>query len=437
MKVIHCLRNYFPDKTGGTEIYVRGLCKALAAFGVSVVIVKPNFSGTAASYVFDGISIKEYNETASPTVSLQSGVEPPAGLQAFKNILLEEQPNAVHFHETAGSTGITIYHLKAAKALGFTVFSTFHLAGNICMRNTFLYKGKHTCDGIIKINKCAACMLHYRGVKGVLPNVIAAVSPFINKKIAGRGIKKLFNYPLYIQKHYSDLQMVNKLSARMFVLSNWYRNLAIANGMDAQKITLLPPAVDMRSFAADKRLPLQNGKPMLFIYAGRIAKIKGLEVAIDALVALPSSNWELHIYGNVYDEAYYKRCLGKANNNHNIHWKAAVPHEVLLTILPQYHALLFPSLVQETMGLIVLEAMAAGLAVIGSNIWSVQEFTTNGRYGFLFEPGNTKALTELLQNILGQPSLLQTKPLQNTLAGGMELVAEKTFEAYSSVTVQP
>ena len=431
MKIIHCLRNYFPDKTGGTEIYVHGLCKALAAFGVSAVVVKPNFLGTAANYVFDGILVKEYNETAFPSAALQLGVEPPEGLQAFKNILLGEQPDAVHFHETAGSTGITIYHLKAAKALGFTVFSTFHLAGNICMRNTFLYKGKQACDGIIKINKCAACMLHYRGIKGVLPNVIAAVSPFMNKKIASRGLRRLFNYPLYIQKHLSDLQTVNNLSTTMFVLSNWYKHLLIANGMDAQKIIILPPASDIRPFQDSERPPLQYGKPVLFIYAGRIAEIKGLEVAIDALVAQQSSNWKLHVYGDVYDEAYYTRCLRKANNHQNIHWKAAVPHEVLLTKLPQYHALLFPSLVQETMGLIVLEALAAGIAVIGSDIWSVQEFTNDGRDGLLFEPGNTKALTTLLTNIIERPSLLQSTPQHNATAGGMKLVAEKMVEAYN------
>ena len=299
------------------------------------------------------------------------------------------------------------------------------------MRNTFLYKGNYACDGIIKINKCAACMLHYRGAKGVLPNVIAAVSPFINKKIAVRGVRRLFNYPLYIQKHLFDLQTVNNLSTTMFVLSNWYRNLLITNGMDAQKIIVLPPAADIQPFYDNERPPLQYGKPILFIYAGRIAEIKGLEVAIDALVALQSSNWELHIYGDVYDQAYHTRCLGKTNNHQNIHWKAAVPHELLLTKLPQYDALLFPSLVQETMGLIVLEALAAGIAVIGSDIWSVQEFTNDGRDGLLFEPGNTKALTTLLANIIKQPSLLQSTPQHNATAGGMELVAEKTFEAYN------
>ena len=108
---------------------------------------------------------------------------------------------------------------------------------------------------------------------------------------------------------------------------------------------------------------------------------------------------------------------------------------MLLERLPQYHALLFPSVVQDTMGLIILEAMAAGLAVIGSSIWSVQELTNNGRGGFLFEPGNTRALTTLLSQILEQPLLLQERLSNNATAGGMELVAEKTFEAYSGVTV--
>ena len=435
LKVLHCLSNFFPDKTGGTEIYVAGLCHALGALGVSAIIVKPNFSGTASSYVHQGLLVKEYNETSCASELLQMGMELPNGMQAFKEILLAEQPDAVHFHETAGSNGISIYHLSVAKALGLAVFSTFHLAGNICMRSTFMYKGKYACNGIIDVEKCAVCMLQYRGLKGPIPDIIAKVSPYVNNTIASNGLRKIFNYPLYVQKHIADLQMVNTISTNMFVLSQWYRQLLVANGLDAEKIIVLPPPIATPTVAEMQPLALEPGKPVNFVYAGRIAAIKGLDIAIDALVALQNNQWKLDIYGEVFDEVYYNICLQKAANHPNIHWKGGLAHNMLLERLPQYHALLFPSVVQETMGLIILEAMAAGLAVIGSSIWSVQELTNNGRGGFLFEPGNTRALTTLLSQILEQPLLLQERLSNNAIAGGMELLAEKTFEAYNGVTV--
>ena len=44
MKIIHRLRNYFPDHVGGTKIYVVALCKELKAMGMQAAVVKPSFT---------------------------------------------------------------------------------------------------------------------------------------------------------------------------------------------------------------------------------------------------------------------------------------------------------------------------------------------------------------------------------------------------------
>ena len=59
---------------------------------------------------------------------------------AFNAFLKSEKPDIVHFHELAGSNGIGINHVLAAKKYGAKVILTFHLAGYTCGTGTLIYK---------------------------------------------------------------------------------------------------------------------------------------------------------------------------------------------------------------------------------------------------------------------------------------------------------
>jgi glycosyltransferase involved in cell wall biosynthesis len=69
--------------------------------------------------------------------------------------------------------------------------------------------------------------------------------------------------------------------------------------------------------------------------------------------------------------------------------------------------MIFPSIVQETLGLIMLESMAAGVPVIGSSIWSVNELVADGVSGLIFKTGDVKSLEVVLTKILDDPIILK------------------------------
>jgi glycosyltransferase involved in cell wall biosynthesis len=407
MKIFHCLRNYYPGQFGGTEIYVAALCHELQAMGLEVAIVKPSFNREPVNYTYKGVEVFEYLEESEPAALLQVGLMPPKGLTNFLHLLNDKKPDAIHFHETAGSTGITIFHLQEAAKMGFLLFTTFHLPGNICMRDSFLFKGKYPCNGVINEYKCSVCLLHKRGLKFGASEIFSFIGEHLNKRIATYRLGKLFNYPLYVRKHKANLKKVEESCQRVFVLSNWYKNLLISNGFEEDKIIVLDHSTQASiPLEAQKKYSLTENSIIRFVYLGRFAEIKGLHIVLQALSELKAQNWQLDIYGSVTDQDYYQYCKQLSKNVSSITWKGHLLHNEIISTIAKYDALLFPSIAQETMGLVIQEAIAARVPVIGSNIWSVEEKIKHFKTGIVFNRGSVQHLRLMLSKLLENPSIL-------------------------------
>jgi len=63
-----------------------------------------------------------------------------------------------------------------------------------------------------------------------------------------------------------------------------------------------------------------------------------------------------------------------------------------------------PSL-NEGMGRVIVEAMAAGLPVVASNTGGIPDLVVEGETGLLAEPGNTVELAAAIQKLLDKPEL--------------------------------
>ena len=60
---------------------------------------------------------------------------------------------------------------------------------------------------------------------------------------------------------------------------------------------------------------------------------------------------------------------------------------------------------KETFGLVLIEAMRSGVAVVGSNAGGVPEIIEDGRSGLLFEPGSASDLADKLERCCTDPDL--------------------------------
>ena len=85
-----------------------------------------------------------------------------------------------------------------------------------------------------------------------------------------------------------------------------------------------------------------------------------------------------------------------------------VPHAEL----PRYHAVadvaVSPATGQESFGIVLVEAMAAGVPVVASDIAGYREVVRDGVDGLLVPPNDANALAAAIRRVLSEPELAAT-----------------------------
>lgn len=109
------------------------------------------------------------------------------------------------------------------------------------------------------------------------------------------------------------------------------------------------------------------------------------------------------------------------------------------SLLPAFHAVCLPSL-DESFGLVLIEAMAAGCAVIASRVGGVPEVVRDGVDGVLVPPGDPQRLADALHHVLAVPGRLQAMRLaarqHYEQAFTAHRMAHDTLAVYRSVSAE-
>lgn len=169
------------------------------------------------------------------------------------------------------------------------------------------------------------------------------------------------------------LGVLNRVDA-YFVLTNFQINILRDIGINESKIFLKP------NFMPNMTLK-DNPKLYDFIYVGRLEEEKG--------VLLLLSTWKR------YNIPYKLIIIGDTTKSNDLLTQYSISsieflgkkdHDTTLKLMSQSRYLLQTSLMVETFGLTIVEAMSMGLPVIGFNIGTRTEMIQNDENGFLCEP---------------------------------------------------
>jgi phosphatidylinositol alpha-mannosyltransferase len=160
------------------------------------------------------------------------------------------------------------------------------------------------------------------------------------------------------------------------------------------QVAILGNAVDTARFAA--AAPAARTAPTV-LFVGRVEYRKGLAVALEAFAGL-AGDISLRIVGDGPEAATLRRRFG---GDPRIEWLGAVGDDELATELAAADVLVAPSLGGESFGVVLLEAMAAGAAVIASDIPGYRLVAQGA--ADLVPPGDAAALRRQLVRLLGDP----------------------------------
>ncbi|MDB6138344.1 MAG: glycosyl transferase group 1 [Verrucomicrobiaceae bacterium] len=403
MKVLHVPFTYYPAPCGGTEVYVAALCQALGDRGVECVVAAA--APRRADYVHEGVPVTLFATHPRQSQAMIYGEGDPVAADEFAAVLDRERPDLVHFHAYSAAVGVLA--LQKARERGIPCVSTYHTPGVSCQRGTLMKWGKTPCDGEMRPWRCAACFLHSHGMPLMLAQMAAGVStltaPLARLPGLGNATRAVLNAtPLMARRAQATREWWAGMN-RVISLCDWTRALLLLNGVPAGRIAQvrhgLPfPSSPVRDNEGPSSLPLR------LAFMGRLDATKGIDLLMDALGLVPGLPACLDLF--VIAGESERKSLRSACKDSRIRLQAPVPPLEVVPTLGKYDALLVPSRWLETGPLVVLEAFAAGIPVIGSNLGGIAEKVRHEVDGLLVEAPTAIAWKAVLDRLADEPGLL-------------------------------
>ncbi len=146
------------------------------------------------------------------------------------------------------------------------------------------------------------------------------------------------------------------------------------------------------------------------LYVGRLLPHKG----IDRLLRALPDDMPLVVCGRLYRAAYFELLCGMAKGK-NVQFVTDADDSMILDLYRHAWATVLPSVhhdcygdyyaAPELMGLTLLESMACGTPVIGSNVAALPEYIRSGRTGFVFD--TIEELSGQLRSLASDPELVE------------------------------
>lgn len=158
--------------------------------------------------------------------------------------------------------------------------------------------------------------------------------------------------------------------------------------------------------------------PPRLLFAGRIAREKGLHTVVEALRLLREGDnlpgVSLDIVGPVQDREYMRAVehgIAQGELGSSVRFRGPIPSEAMPELYGQHDIYVFPSIWEEPFSIGLLEAMACGLAVVGTTTGGSREVLEDEVNCLTFPPGDAQSLARQLMRLL-DPQLAQRLGVQ-------------------------
>jgi D-inositol-3-phosphate glycosyltransferase len=184
------------------------------------------------------------------------------------------------------------------------------------------------------------------------------------------------------------------------------------------RLSVVAPGVDLATFQplpkAAARAAIGHAGHRLFVFAGRLEPLKGVDVLLRAFARLTEGGQhpEARVLvlgadsGSGGEQARLRRMADDLRIGDRVEFLGSVPQRVLPCYYAAADACLMPSY-SESFGLVGLEAQACGTALIASNVAGLATIVRDGVTGFLVDGHDPAAYAERMRRLLETPCLAE------------------------------
>jgi glycogen(starch) synthase len=364
-----------PQVLGGAEVYAHELTARLRARGHHVGVVT---AGVPGDDVVASVPAWPYrlDQFASQPAWKRAAFHATdlVNVRAWRTVrraVEQFRPDVVHSHSVQGMSALP---LRISSAGAVAHVHTIHDYWLVCQRASMTDRDGRSC-----VEQCRPCRvitsLHRRELAGRGPQVVLCVSEATAR----------------------EHERIPEISHRIRVLR-------------------LPDGGRPRS---ERRRPATTP---VFGYLGQLAPHKGVLTLVDAFRRLPAETARLRIAGKGSIEAEVAARAGG-----DVEYVGFVAGDDKVAYLDSLDCLVVPSEWREPGALVVSEAKAELLPVIGARIGGIPEVVPPSGRDLLFEPGDASDLLRALEAFCAEPSRYAVAP---SLTDGWDAHVSAVEDAY-------
>jgi glycosyltransferase involved in cell wall biosynthesis len=283
----------------------------------------------------------------------------------LRGFLEQTQPDVVHVHNTFPL--ISPAAIATVASRGIPVVATLHNFRTLCV-NAQLFRDGKPCEDCVGRSPLPG-LVHrcYRGSLPMSATIAASIALHRRRGTWTRDVTKFI------------------------ALSDFARERFMASGLPADRIDVLPNFVSRPSVRPETR-------DDYFLYLGRINFEKGLDFLASAW---SRDIGRLLVVGDGPTRAEVEPALRRRGD---VKFLGSQSHDRAMDVLGKARALIVPSRVYEGSPVVLAEAYARGVPVIGPRHGAFAEYVEDGETGRLFTPGDPAHLGECIRALQDRPT---------------------------------
>ncbi len=406
MRLLYVIHQFFPDCHSGTEQHCLAVAREARRRGAEVTVLSlhPCHEDEVPSVQlfdrpFDGFRVIRLNHwrRMNPNEVLRD-YENRHLDGWFQQVLEEVRPQSVHFFHLRqlGSNLIGVARRNGIRTVVSLTDFWF-----LCPRFTLLRGDGGLCEGPPDGGAgCVPCA--YPDLEGVEP----ASGRAAPSDMPAERIRALLDRASCQQR---NLGMADVVVAPSRFLAEMFAK----NGFPRDRVLHLPYGLEANRVEA--RSVHRPRSPMRIGFCGVLSPWKGLHIAVEAVRGL-SLEVELQIHGRDREpmfQDYIDRVRVLAEGDPRIRFMGAYEASEASRVFQDMDVLVVPSTWYENTPFVVLEAFAAGVPVLASDLGGLSEIIVEGVNGMLFPAGDPAGLRSAIERVAGDPDWfrrLRVKP---------------------------